>query len=318
MVWVGVATAGLLAAAVGWMMVRLGPRLGVVDLPDGDLKPHTGQPVPLGGVGLMFGLHVGLAGAGELDPGLLAATGLAFLLGLVDDIRGLSPLVRLIGATVSGVVLVALSDLVSGWPASLAAVGLVVLAVNAINLFDGLDALASSVGAVAAIGLAVYAVVLDIAEPLLPVVLAAALAGVLVFNWPPARLYLGDNGAYVLGVTLAWAVLRTSTEWDTGLLGVALIGVPLLDLGVTLVRRLVAGQPLFAGDRDHSYDRLHRRWGSVVRVVASMSLVQVLWSAAIILVYVWGGVTVALVVTAGMGISVIGVAAAQATSRARG
>lgn len=305
LVWLGVASAAVLGVAVAWLMVRLGPRLSVVDLPDGDLKPHTGRPVPLGGVALMVGLHGGLAVAGHADTGLILATGLAFLVGLVDDIRGLSPLIRLAGAAASGVLLVGFSDLVSGWAGTIAAVALVMLLLNAVNLFDGLDALASSVGAVAAGGLAVYATSLGVADSLLPVVLSGALAGILIFNWPPARLYLGDNGAYVLGITLAWAVLRTADDWGTGLLGASLVGIPLIDLGVTVVRRIRIGHPLFAGDRDHTYDRLHRKWGMVWSVAVAFAAIQVVWSGLVIGVSSAAGQTPALITAAVVGAGVV-------------
>src|SRR5690606_20911231 len=102
----------------------------------------------------------------------------------------------------------------------------------------------------------------------LPLVGAAALVGFLVWNLPPARLYLGDGGAYVVGVTIAWSVLRAADDWPTALVAVALVGVPFLDLGVAILGRLVARAPVFAGDRSHTYDRLHARGWPVGRVAA--------------------------------------------------
>lgn len=303
LVWLGVAGAFLLGVASAGIAVRMGPRLGLVDLPDNDLKTHAGRPVPLGGAVLMVAVHVGLAVADAFDPGLLVATSIVFVMGLVDDIRGLPPLIRLAVTVAAGATLVLITGLVEGAVAGTTAVLLVVVAVNAVNLFDGLDALASSVGALSAVALSVFAFSLGVEAPWLPVILAAALGGVLVFNWPPARLYLGDNGAYVLGLTLAWAALRTSTDWPSGLLSAALIGVPLIDLGVTVVRRLKTGHPLFAGDRDHTYDRLNRRFSFLSGVALAMVAAQLVWTGLALGMYSVGGVGVALgaVVVFGVG-----------------
>ncbi|MGH8874548.1 MAG: hypothetical protein ACRDVM_04770, partial [Acidimicrobiia bacterium] len=110
------AAAGLVA--LGWcvLAIRLGPRAGYLDVPGGDeLKAHSAPAVPLGGVGIFLGVHAGMVLGGNLDPGLLAASGLALGLGLVDDHRGLSPQLRLGVESLAGVVLAGWALVPAGW-----------------------------------------------------------------------------------------------------------------------------------------------------------------------------------------------------------
>lgn len=274
---VGLITAVVLSAIWCAIAIGLGPAVGFVDKPDSDLKVHRRPAVPLGGVGIFLAVHAALTVDDQLDPGLLAASGILLVTGLIDDRRGLSPWLRLVAAAGAGVVMMAWSAVGFGDDLPLLATGvlLVVVAVNAVNLFDGLDGLAGSAAAVSAVGLAVLAAMRGV-PTLFGLVLVGALAGFLVFNWHPARVFLGDNGAYSAGLFLAYGVLDISRQDPIqGLvIPIATLGVFLVDLAVTILRRLRKGLPLFGGDRDHLYDRLHRQGWSVPAVVVAVVAVQ--------------------------------------------
>ena len=268
------------ALSLGWciLSLRLGPRLGFVDVPDeSELKVHRRPAVPLGGVGIFLGVHAALLAGDRFDPGLTIATGVLLLLGLVDDRFGLSPLFRLTGEVLAGAALVLWSylDLDELLPA-VVAIALVVVTANAVNLFDGLDGLAGSAAAISALGLA-WLATLRGSEALVGMATAAALAGFLVLNWHPARVFLGDNGAYVTAGFLAYAVLAASPTGGLGTMAIAALalGVFLLDLIVTVLRRARSGRPLFAGDRSHVYDQLHDRGWSIGMVVGVVAAAQV-------------------------------------------
>lgn len=266
------------AVSLAWcgLAIYLGPRIGYVDHPDDPaLKAHDRPAVPLGGVGVFLGVHLAALARGEVEPALLAATVIVLVLGLVDDRRGLSPGVRL------GVELMAAIALVlvgpgpgGGMLAVILAVALAVFAVNAVNLFDGLDGLAGSVGVVTALGIAWLAAGRGL-EAAIPVELAAALVGFLVLGWHPARVFLGDAGAYVLGMTIAYAIVYSSPD---GLLqltvGAGVIGIFAVDLLAAMVRRRLSGHPMFLGDRSHLYDQLRDRGWSVPGVALAMSAAQ--------------------------------------------
>lgn len=294
-----------LSMLLGAASIALGERTGLVDIPDGGhLKGHSGRPVPLGGVGVLVGLHAGLALLGVVDLGLVGATVLLWIVGIADDRVGLDPRVRLMAAGSAGLLLGLLQDPFPGWLTLSLYVIVVAVVVNSVNLFDGLDALAGSVGVVAAVGLALLAGLRGQGGAAASLVLAAALLGFLMWNLPPARLFLGDNGAYVVGAALAWSALRFSTGWAESVVAVAMIGAPLIDLGATVIRRVRADVPLFGGDRNHSYDRLHRSGQSVTAVAVVFTLVQILWTAWIIVFWMWLGDEMAALVGIATGVLV--------------
>ncbi len=283
---VGAAVALLVAFFVGGAVVRVGPRLGFVDLPDGFLKPHAGAAVPLGGVAVFAAVHTGLVTAGRFDTGLLAASGILLVLGLADDRRSLSPRLRLGVTVVAGMVLGLAADLpasTSGTAAVVLAVVLTVVTVNAVNLFDGLDGLAGSVALVTAAGIAVLAAFRG-TEMAVALVLAAGIAGFLLWNWPPARLFLGDNGAYTVAVFLVYGFFQASPaggEVPT-MVAACLLGMFAIDLIVTLLRRGLASRPLFTGDRSHIYDQLRDRGWSVTAVSMTMAGAQAAFVAVVV------------------------------------
>lgn len=252
-------------------------RLGIVDRP-GPLKPQA-APVPyLGGVALFAGIAAGLV---TERPALLVPGLLALLLGVADDIWDVAPTARLacegaIGLTVGAVVAPG-RPTIAAW---IAIAALTVLLINAVNLLDGLDGLASGVCLVSALG---FAVALRGEPRAVAVVVAAATGAFLVFNRPPARIYLGDGGAYVLGTMLA---MLLASGWQTDqprsapLGAVLLVALPVGDASVAILRRARAGRPLLKGDRGHVYDQLVDRGWPAPRASLACVGAQALLSAA--------------------------------------
>jgi UDP-GlcNAc:undecaprenyl-phosphate/decaprenyl-phosphate GlcNAc-1-phosphate transferase len=265
----------IVAAAVAVLLTPIAAQValrgGVVDRP-GPLKVQQ-RPVPyLGGVAVF----AGLAGpVGWAQPALLVPLGLALLLGLSDDVADVSPRLRLAGEVAIGAAAaVALSGSLS--PAGVAGMVVVVVALlNAVNLLDGLDGLATSVAALGALG---FSVVLDGDARATALALAGALLGFLVWNRPPARIYLGDAGSYLVGTGLALLLALTATA-DEGAATTAgallFVAVPVADTTIAIVRRRRAGRPLFQGDRGHIYDQLVDRGWSSERSTLACAAAQV-------------------------------------------
>jgi len=282
---IAIGTGFTVALASSYLAVWLGPRLRIIDAPgDDSLKVHT-LPTPLlGGVGVFAGVHAGMFIAGAGDGVLLAGTAPILLLGLADDRFGLSPLVRIVAELAVAILLVGLMGDELRHPAGFVfGVVLILAAINAVNLFDGLDALVGSTAFVSALGLA-WAGAAGYGDWRLGASLAAALAGFLVLNRPQAKIFLGDNGAYTVGVILAYGSLRTIPEGSGSMLLIAagVLGVFALDLSVTVVRRARTGTRMFGGDRAHVYDQLHRRGWSTVRVVMAETMLQVILIAVFV------------------------------------
>jgi UDP-GlcNAc:undecaprenyl-phosphate/decaprenyl-phosphate GlcNAc-1-phosphate transferase len=262
---------------------RIAIRLRIVDRP-GPLKTHR-APVPyLGGVAVFLGLLVGPIEADRLL--LIAPYFLALALGVTDDVRGLTPQARL-GAEILVGVVAALA--VPGPPlVKLGTAVLVIVLLNAVNLLDGQDGLAAGACLVSAAGFAI----LGGDATTVGLALAGALAAFLVFNAPPARMYLGDGGAYLLGTVLATLPALTDTgtsDWSVWIATPLIVGLALTDTAIAVLRRSRARLPLFAGDRSHVYDQLvDRGW----RVETSTALCVV----------VQGGLAALGVLAAGLGI----------------
>lgn len=263
------------------LLSPLGRRFGLVDRPDADLKDH-GQDTPIvGGIAVFLAFHGGLALAGQFDWWLFGLTLFLLAVGLFDDLRTLSPLLRLGAATVAGILLAYAAGGQSEPLAGIIIVVLLVVAINAVNLLDGADAVAGSAALVTGVGLVFLAMIRD-TDPIPALLFAGALGGFLIVNWPPARVFLGDGGAYVVAASLSYLVIRSSaaplgTEGDwlpEILVAASLFGVFFIDLAVTLLRRTVSRQPLFGGDRSHVYDQLADRGWPASRVAVSVASTQ--------------------------------------------
>lgn len=271
--------AAVAAAVLVPLIAPVGARLGLVDHP-GELKIHA-RPVPLTGgpVVVLAGLvAVGLTGHGA--PWVAAATCLALGGGMIDDARTLPPWVRLVVQTAAGALLVAGGLRVEplGWIGGPALVLVTVACCNAVNMIDGQDGLAGGLGAAAALGLAGVLATFGHSAAL-PLAVAGALVGFVLWNRPPARVFLGDGGAYAVGVLLAAsASLATADGWHGLLAAGACMGVFANELISTIVRRLVSAAPTIRGDRDHSYDRLASRLGSRTRSTLAMLALGVIAS----------------------------------------
>jgi len=247
----------VVCAALTPVLAGVATRLGVVDRP-GALKVHE-HPVPyLGGVAVLVALVGPVVVAGR--PALAVPLVLATALGLADDVAELPPGLRIVAEVGIGVSAAVVVDGRGPGGATLTVV-VVVLLLNAVNLLDGLDGLASGVGLAGAAG---FAAVLDGDGRVLALALAGALAGFLLWNRPPARIYLGDAGSYLLGTALAVLLCEA---WGSGQPvavaagSVLLVAVPVADTTVAVLRRARARRPLLLGDRGHVYDQLvDRGW----------------------------------------------------------
>lgn len=255
------------------LMLRVALRRQILDHPD-ERKSHT-APVPyLGGVAIVvaFSLAVGVSaaiyrptsGLGDLVLVLCVGSLLA-LMGLVDDIRGLSAGLRLaieVGAGVavwgvgSGVRLPGphITDL-------LITVLWVVGITNAFNLLDNMDGLSAGVAAVAAGSFFVVAVVNHqhlVAALALTVVGCAV--GFLRHNFHPARIYMGDAGSLFLGFLLAFLGLRLklvdTPQTSSLFVPILILGVPVFDTTLVTIARLRHGRSVMQGGRDHASHRL--------------------------------------------------------------
>lgn len=294
-------------------------RFGIVDQPDGRLKNHA-EPVPyLGGLAVFLAYLMALGLVLPFNSfllGLLLAGTLTLLVGLIDDFGVLTPLAKVAGQGVAIFVLIRsgavieLTEVPEGlrWP--LAAVWLLAVC-NAFNLLDILDGLAAGVGTIAALALGVVALVGgELPEAAAAFALAGGLGGFLVFNFHPARIYLGDAGSLATGITLGALALsiRWTEQSPAGFLApLAILAVPLADTVYVSVLRARAGRPFWHGSPDHFPLRLRRAWGGRVRP-AVLSCYALATAGALVGVgcALWWSWQLSLVLLGGLGLGFVG------------
>jgi UDP-GlcNAc:undecaprenyl-phosphate GlcNAc-1-phosphate transferase len=271
----------VLALALTPLAGRLAHRVGALDHPLTARKQHRRAVPRIGGLAIAAAFLGGigfasLAGGAAIHGRRIAVISLAGLLvvaaGAVDDVRGLSPRVKL-AAQVAAAALVWAGGLrieavanPLGAPLPLGDLSLpftllfLVGAMNAMNLIDGLDGLAGGIAAVAAA--AVIAVGLRRGDPVLAVsgaAVAGACLGFLRHNLRPASIFMGDGGSLFLGLVLSASSIPGAGEGARGtdlLAPVVALGVPVVDTAMALVRRMARGSPISWGDREHLHHRL--------------------------------------------------------------
>lgn len=261
---------------------------------------------------------------------ILAGGAVAFATGLVDDLKNINPRTKLIGQSAAAALLLLGGVRWSAYPnvswlpilnfaqdALLVVVvchvmhfGVVIGATNATNLLDGLDGLCSGVTVVISFGFLMLATSLTawanpewVGDPVtykysrLQIVVALALVGAAIgflpYNFPPARIFMGDAGSIFIGYVLAAMMVMFASrfgmvKWFVGALFI--FGLPILDTGLALIRRILNGRPIMMPDRSHLYDQMVDRAGLSVRatfwvfIAASAALV-----GAGLLVLYWPG-----------------------------
>ena len=291
-----------LTGLLTWPVRALAIRLGAMDAPNLARKTQA-EPVPyLGGVAIALGIsiitlaavYVGGNKSGSNAEQLkdLALTVLlpALVLGamgLVDDLRSLSPWPRLITQSLVGTVVafVIVENGTIGTPFGASTLNTVVTIFwivgicNSINFFDNLDGAASGAIAIAALG--VFVIAFDRGQELvsaLSIVTAGATIGFLMWNKSPAKIYMGDAGALFLGIIISVATIRLNPgivpTWKSLTIPVMFLAVPLLDTCVAVFSRIARGLSPLTGGKDHLSHRLVR--AGLSRRMAAISL----WSAS--------------------------------------
>ncbi len=280
-------------------------RIGVVDRP-GPLKPQS-KPVPyLGGLGVLAGLLVGAAVARPLLVIPLAA---AAALGTADDIVDLTPWIRLAGQVAIGVVIAAVLPTRFDRPVGFVLVTVAtVLLINGTNLIDGLDALAAGVAAAAGGALALM---LHGDARMVAACLALSAVGFLAYNRPPARVYLGDGGSYLIGTALAiclafaWA---RGVRTEVGLSSLLVMVVPAAEVVLAVARRARSRSPMAVGDRNHPYDRLVAHGWGTARAAAAYVAAEVGLSSVALFVSKTGTVSIPAITVATVAVAIAVVA----------
>ena len=301
-------TAFVLAGLLTWPVRALAVKLSVMDLPNMERKTQK-EPVPyLGGVAIALSIIIVTYGAifysdytkttfPLVTYALLPAVVLG-LMGLIDDIRGLPALPRLVVQTAVAI-LVAIFMLhrdIEAIPFNdhlindVVNVVWIVAVCNSINFFDNLDGGAAGTVAISTLGISLIAA--NQGQELitaLAVVTCGATTGFLLWNKSPAKIYMGDAGALFLGVLVGILTIRLNPGISPQINSMAilpmLLAVPILDTCVAVLSRLRRGISPFTGGKDHLSHRLMRKGWSKRNTSYCLWAMQASFVAIALVVY---------------------------------
>jgi Fuc2NAc and GlcNAc transferase len=270
---------------------------GALDVPN--RRSSHSVPTPRGGgiaiVAASTVAFVALAWLGLLGTHLLAVLivgGLAVaVVGFLDDRLHLRAAIRLTVHLAAAVLAMILLDgvpplrildwtIVPGWVGYVLGTLGIAWTLNLFNFMDGIDGLAASEGTFIALGAVLLIVVAGTASEALPAaaVFGAACAGFLLWNWPPARIFMGDVGSGYVGYVIAVLAVSAARRSPEALfVWLILGGAFFVDATVTLVRRFMRRERLHEAHRTHAYQWLARRWQSHKRVTTMFLLINVTW-----------------------------------------
>ena len=276
-------------------VIRLAQRGEIgLDESNENRKRHSGSIPRLGGMPIILALSLGLfvivsenfRAASDWFPILIGSLAMCTL-GLWDDFKPIGARKKLIVQIVIAAVVYSLGLRIErmtypggGWDVELGAWGLpltifwLIAVPNIVNLIDGFDGLAGGLGMFMALTLGIVGLMASqLQVAWYAFTMAGALLGFLVFNFPPARIFLGDGGAYLVGFCIAALSLTSSQKGSIAavmMVTIVALGVPILDTSFALARRAFRGFPLFQGDDEHIHHRLEDLGFSKRRIVLAM------------------------------------------------
>ncbi|WJD64043.1 MraY family glycosyltransferase [Pseudomonas kurunegalensis] len=295
MIWL-ILTAGLASLLLTAALRRYALARSLLDIPNA--RSSHSLPTPRGG-GLAFVLTflagtLVLAWTGSITPallcGVLGAGGGIALIGFMDDHGHIAARWRLLGHFAAagwgmywlgGMPPLTIFDVELAPVAIRIVFGLLYLVwlLNLYNFMDGIDGIASIEAICVCLGGSLlYWITGNTQAIWLPVLLAITVAGFLFWNFPPARIFMGDAGSGFLGIVLGLLALQAG--WINPLLfwgWLILLGVFVVDATFTLMRRLVGGERVYEAHRSHAYQHASRRHGSHLPVSLSVAVINMLW-----------------------------------------
>lgn len=285
----------------------------LMDIPNAR-SSHT-LPTPRGGgVAIVFtfllaaglGWHQGLL-ASDLFGGLLSAGGLVALVGFLDDHGHIAARWRLLAHfTAAAIALfwldgmpaldLGIAQINAFWLVNALGMLYLVWLLNLYNFMDGIDGLAALQAVITCLSAcALYGLAGHVQLMVPPALLAMAVSGFLVWNFPPARIFMGDAGSGFLGLALGvMAIQAASTFANYFWVWCILMGVFIVDATFTLLRRCLSGSKVYEAHRTHAYQYAARRAGSHLVVTAGVALINIFWLlpiAAAVLFWGLNGIT---------------------------
>lgn len=314
-----IAVAFMISFAMTPIVKNFAVKIGAMDVPLDQRRMHD-HPIPrMGGLAIFIGFLLAVVLFADVTPqlqGVLIGSIFIVVLGAIDDLVTLSPMVKLFGQIIAAVIAVS-NDVVihifmnpnifsSNQYVFLESLAIpftvlwIVGVTNAVNLIDGLDGLACGVSTIAS--LTMFVVALLVSESNVAVVLAAlmgACLGFLPYNMNPAKIFMGDTGALLLGYLLATTSVVGMFKFYavvTFLVPVLALALPLFDTVFAILRRVLHGQSPFHPDRGHFHHRLIDMGLNQKQAVAIMYAISALLGLCAVVVVSTGALRIVLLI----------------------
>ena len=286
----------------------LAARFGLVDQPDGRRKIHSTAIPVAGGIAILISATIALIIAllapnpfapnlreqGVTLRGLLLASVVICVVGLLDDYRGLRGRHKLIGQALAVTIMISSGVLVSrvrlfNWDVDLGLLAIpftafwLLGAINSLNLIDGMDGMLSCVGLIVSLTMVAMAFIGgQWVAACVAIALAGALLGFLCHNFPPATIFLGDCGSMLIGLVVGVLAIHSCLKGPATIAlaaPVVLLTIPIFDTTAAILRRWLTGRSLYTTDRGHLHHCLQRRGLSNRLVLLCVSLLALLTGA---------------------------------------
>lgn len=302
-----VSIAVVISCGLTWLLRRYALARSIMDIPNA--RSSHSIPTPRGGgVAIVLAFLAALLWMGNVgiieSAGLWAlfgAGGFIALLGFLDDHGHIAARWRLLGHFAASTwvlfwlggfppLTVLGTEINLAWLGHVLALLYMVWLLNLYNFMDGIDGIASVEAISVCLSSSLLYVMVDVPGLILaPLILAATVGGFLIWNFPPARIFMGDAGSGFLGITIA--VMSLQAAWTSSELFYAwliLLGVFIVDATVTLLRRLLRGEKVYEAHRSHAYQYAARYCGHHLPVTLSVLLINVFWLLPVAMLVVLG------------------------------
>ena len=297
-------------------LIKVAKLKHLVDVPTEGRKLHIRRVPTIGGIiifaAILFSFTIWIPINPFLDAAVLAERGneikyltaaliILFFIGIKDDIIGVSPVKKLVGLGLVGFILVVMGDFritsfdgllglyeIPYWASLLLSFFVYIVVVNAFNLIDGVDGLAASEGLLIGVLFGIWFYLNDnLTISLLAFILSGAMLGFLVFNFSPAKIFMGDSGSMTIGAITSllaiWLISNDNStmiyplnEFKTPIVAMTILAYPLTDTLRIFSKRIIKGTSPFAADRNHIHHVLLKNGLSHRQVVLGILLFNII------------------------------------------
>ena len=286
------------------VIIKIAHHVNALDIPN-ERKVHK-VPMPrLGGLAIFLGFLVGymvFCKPTVQMNSILIGSFFIVLLGTFDDIKPLTPLIKFGGQLLAAIIVVYYGNIVMqdisafgiyidfAFLAKPITILFIVAVINCMNLIDGLDGLAGGIASIFFITIAIISNIFGLYNGLdasLTLIMIGATLGFLLYNFHPAKIFMGDSGSMFSGYIIAIISLLgfKNVTLTSFIVPVVILAIPILDTLFAIIRRLLKGQSFAKADKEHFHHQILRMAGNQTKTVLIIYLIQILFSVASI-VYV--------------------------------